>query len=101
LFDHDATTHAKAIQPHLRLTHRAAADAAVVLHISDTTTLSVNHPHTQGLGPTGSGGRGQGLLLHSTLAVDVSGGMDKGWWKLQLLTQGAHGKKDAIDVGND
>jgi hypothetical protein len=77
LFDHDATTHAKAIQPHLRLTHRAAADAAVVLHISDTTTLSVNHPHTQGLGPTGSGGRGQGLLLHSTLAVDISGGVVK------------------------
>jgi hypothetical protein len=76
LFDNDATTYAKVIQPHLSLTHSAAAAAAVVLHLSDTTTLSLNHPHTQGLGPTGSRGRGRGILLHSTLAVDVSGGIE-------------------------
>jgi Transposase Tn5 dimerisation domain len=48
----------------------------VVLHIGDTTTLSFDHPHTQGLGPPGAGGGGQGMLLHNTLAVDVSGGID-------------------------
>lgn len=76
LFDNDATTHEAVIRPHLALTRSAAAQAQVVLHVSDTTTLSFDHPHTRGLGPPGPGGGGQGMLLHNTLAVDVSGGID-------------------------
>jgi hypothetical protein len=77
LFDNDATTHAAVVRPHLEATRAAAARAGVVLHVSDTTTLSFDHPHTQGLGPPGSGGGGRGMLLHNTLAVDVSGGIDR------------------------
>ena len=76
LFDNDATTHEAVIAPHLALSRAAAARAEVVLHVSDTTTLSFEHPHTQGLGPPGAGGGGQGMLLHNTLAVDVGDGMD-------------------------
>jgi hypothetical protein len=76
LFDNDATTHEAVVRPHLGLTRAAAARARVVLHISDTTTLSFDRPHTQGLGPPSAGGGGQGMLLHNTLAVDVSGGVD-------------------------
>ena len=77
LFDNDATTHEAVIRPHLALTRSAAAQARAVLQISDTTTLSFDHPHTQGLGPPGAAGAGgQGMLLHNTLAVDVSGGID-------------------------
>jgi hypothetical protein len=76
LFDNDATTHEAVIAPHLTLTRAAAAEAKVVLHLSDTTTLSFEHPGTQGLGPPGAGGGGQGMLLHNTLAVDVGGGIE-------------------------
>lgn len=76
LFDNDATTHEAVTRPHLESTRAAAATAGVVLHLGDTTTLSFDHPHTRGLGPPGSGGGGQGMLLHNTLAVDVSGGID-------------------------
>jgi hypothetical protein len=43
-----------------------------VLWVSDTSTLSFDHPHTDGLGPTSTGG--SGMLLHSTMGIDVSGG---------------------------
>jgi hypothetical protein len=76
LFDNEAITHAAVIGPHLEQTAAAARQSRVVLHISDTTTLSFAHPHTQGLGSTSNGGQGQGLLLHNTLAIDVSGGID-------------------------
>ena len=76
LFDNDATTHEAVIGPHLALTAAAVARAGVVLHVGDTTTLSFDHPHTEGLGPPGAGGGGQGMLVHNTLAVDVSGGID-------------------------
>ena len=76
LFDNGATTHEAVTRPHLALTRAAAAQARVVLHISDTTTLSFDHPHTRGLGPPGAGGGGRGMLLHNTLAADVGGGID-------------------------
>lgn len=72
LFDNDATTHEAVVQPHLQLTRAAAAECDVVLHISDTSTISYSGER-DGLGPTSDGG--QGMLLHSTLAVDVSGGI--------------------------
>lgn len=74
LFDQPQVTFEKLQEPHRQQTLAAAAACAVVLWVSDTTTLSFDHPDTSGLGPTSSGAKGQGMLLHSTLAVDVSGG---------------------------
>ena len=80
LFDNGATTFEAVTAPHLALTRseaaRRAAAGRVVLHVSDTTTLSFGHPRTRGLGPVGAGGGGRGLLLHGTLALDAGGGPD-------------------------
>jgi hypothetical protein len=81
LLDRKPVTFQSLSQAHRRLTHGSAARCAVVLHVSDTTTLSFACGAAADLGPTGSCGRGRGMLLHSTLAVDVSavdvsGGMD-------------------------
>lgn len=71
LFDAPAASFDKVQGPHRRLTLEAAAARSVVLWVSDTTTLSFAHPATEGLGPTSAGG--SGMLLHTTMAVDVSG----------------------------
>jgi hypothetical protein len=76
----------------LQESRRAGTDPAVpmyrdrqtVLWLSDTTTLSFDHPASEGLGATGAGGSGQGMLLHSTLAADVSGGAEAGPFVLGL-----------------
>jgi hypothetical protein len=73
LMDNDKVSFEKLQQPHRRLTLAAAGVVKTVLWVSDTTTLSIDHPATEGLGPTSSGGNGSGMLLHSTLGVDVSG----------------------------
>lgn len=72
LMDNDKVSFDKLQEPHRRLTLTAAGGAKTVLWISDTSTVSIDHPATEGLGPTSSGGCGSGLLLHSTLGVDVS-----------------------------
>ena len=82
LFDNTAVNFDKLQEPHRQLTLAAASDRSVVLWIQDTTTASFNHPGTAGLGPTSVGGAG--MLLHSTLAVDVSGGMDQSPFVLGL-----------------
>ena len=78
LFDQPSVSFDKVQESHRRLTRDAAAAAtrSVVLWVSDTTTLSFAHPATTGLGPTSTGGSGSGMLLHTTMAVDVSGGID-------------------------
>jgi hypothetical protein len=76
LFDQPQVTFDQLQEPHRCRTLAEAAARQVVLWISDTTTLSFDHPATEGLGSTAGGGGGQGMLLHSTLAVDVSGGID-------------------------
>jgi hypothetical protein len=76
LFDQPQVSLDRVQEPHRRLTLAEASSRPVVLWVSDTTTLSFDHPATEGLGATSSGGRGRGMLLHSTLAVDVSGGID-------------------------
>lgn len=76
LFDQPRVSFQKLQEPHRRLTLEAAAATAVTLWVSDTTTLSFDHPGTAGLGGTSAGNRGQGMLVHSTLGVDVSGGPD-------------------------
>lgn len=64
-------------QPHWNNTRQALPQASVVLAISDTTTISFDLPQTVGLGPTSANNSGHGMLLHSTLNVDVSGGIDR------------------------
>jgi hypothetical protein len=58
------------LEPHRQQTLAAARRCAWALMVEDTTELDYTaHPSKTGLGPIGDG-RGQGLLLHSTLAVD-------------------------------
>jgi hypothetical protein len=77
LFDMPEVSFDKLQEPHRRQTLAMAANSAVVLWVSDTSTLSFDHPATTGLGSTSGGGLGQGMLLHTTMAVDASGGIDK------------------------
>lgn len=72
LMDNDNVSFESLQHPHRRLTLAAAGQARTVLWVSDTTTISIDHPATEGLGPTSSGGNGSGMLLHSTLGVEVS-----------------------------
>src|SRR3982751_2223828 len=72
LMDNDKVSFDKLQEPHRRLTLQAAGEAKTVLWVSDTTTVSFDHPATGGLGPTSAGGSGSGVLLHRTLGVDVS-----------------------------
>jgi len=61
------------LAPHCRQTLAAARQQPVVLMVEDTTELEyTTHKSTKGLGPVGNE-RGQGLLLHSTLAVVPEG----------------------------
>ena len=61
------------LQPHCKQTLAAAGRIQVVLMVEDTTELDYTaHPSKKGLGPIGDG-KGQGLLLHSTLAVIPEG----------------------------
>lgn len=76
LFSRPEVNFEKLQEQHWRLVRQEAAECGVVLWVSDTSTLSFDHPQTSGLGATGSGGRGLGMLLHSTLGLDVSGGVD-------------------------
>jgi hypothetical protein len=83
LFDADEVEFDSLQSPHRRLTREEAARRRVVLWINDTTTLSFGHHRgTQGLGPTSKGG--SGMLLHSTMGVDVSGGVDESPFVLGL-----------------
>jgi len=69
LLNQPAVSLAALLTPHWQATLQAAGQAPLVLMVEDTTELDYTaHPHTRGLGPIGDG-RGQGLLLHSTLAV--------------------------------
>jgi hypothetical protein len=72
LFDNPQVHFDKLQQPHRRQTMAAATQCGVALFVHDTTALSFNHPATTDLGPTSTGG--SGMLLHTTLAIDVSQG---------------------------
>jgi Transposase DNA-binding len=59
----------KLVAPHCAQTLAAARREQVVLFVEDSSELDFTaHPQTRGLGPLGNG-KGQGLLLHTTLAV--------------------------------
>lgn len=69
MLNHPGVTLAGLTAPHRSETLRVARDERVVLMAEDTTELDFTEQwHKTGLGPIGDG-RGQGLLLHSTLAV--------------------------------
>lgn len=70
LLNHPGVSLEALLAPHCAQTLRQARAEAVVLFVEDTTELDyTHHPSKRGLGPIGDG-RGRGLLLHSTLAVE-------------------------------
>jgi hypothetical protein len=69
LLNHPGVSLAALTAPHRAETLRLAGQQPVVLLVEDTTELDFSrHWGKTGLGPIGDG-RGQGLLLHDTLAV--------------------------------
>jgi hypothetical protein len=74
LFDGDKVTFEALCESHWRQTRRQAAGRRRVLMVQDGTQLDFSrHQQTEGLGPIGDGG-GQGLMLHSVMAVDPCAG---------------------------
>lgn len=70
LLNHPEVTMDELLEPHRRQTLAQAATLPLVLFIEDTTELDfTDHPAMKNLGPIGDG-KGRGLLLHSTLAVE-------------------------------
>ena len=73
-FNNKAVSMDVILTPHTEATIERIKEHPVVLAPQDTTTLDYNtHPMTEGLGPTGSGGEGLGMLLHDTLAFTPEG----------------------------
>lgn len=71
LLDRPEVTHEAVLEAHGVRTAERCGQAAEVLLIEDTTTLSYNtRPATKGLGRTGDDS-GQGLHLHTTLACAI------------------------------
>jgi hypothetical protein len=69
LLNEPEVTHAALSTPHWEQTRSAAAGAAPVLFIQDTTEVDFSaHKQTSGLGPIGNGG-GRGFEVQSCLAV--------------------------------
>jgi hypothetical protein len=104
LFENPDVTFDKLQQAHRQLTLAAAGQRSVVLFVSDTSTISFDHPATTGLGPTSgtnhNAAGGCGMLLHTTMAVDVSDGVDASPFVLglghqQLWVRPAIGKAKA------
>lgn len=73
LLNHTAVTLEKLLQPSYTQTRAAAAQRGVVLWVNDLTELDYTfHKSVTGLGPIGDG-KGRGLLMHTTLAIDPQG----------------------------
>lgn len=74
-FENEMTTLHNLLAPHIEATTKRVAQEKVVLAVQDTTSLNYSaHPATENLGPIGSSPTGiDGLLLHSTLAVNTEG----------------------------
>lgn len=74
LFAEPDVTFEKLVQPHWVQTRQAAATRPVVLMVQDGSQLDYTHHRSvEGLMPIGDG-LGMGLMLHSVLAVDPTGG---------------------------
>ena len=70
--DNEAVSHAELSRPHWEQTRiRARQDGQTVLMVQDITELDYSgHADTQELGPIGDH-RGQGLMVHNTLAISA------------------------------
>ena len=72
-WDHEAVSAAAILAPHVTQTVARCRSQARVLAVQDTSVFNFSsHPATVGLGPS-SNGDGQGLLVHSALAVSLAG----------------------------
>lgn len=75
---------AKIIEPHCQITAEIVAEHDVVLCVGDTTFLDYDSivAKAEGYGPIAQGGNG--LILHSALAIDPQTGQSIGllWQKL-------------------
>jgi hypothetical protein len=68
-FDNSAIESQDILGGHILATYRRMTEVEVVLAVQDTSYLDwSHHPHTSGLGPLATE-EGQGLLVHSTLAL--------------------------------
>ena len=73
LLNHPGVSLAALTAPHRQQTLQAAGAVRLALLVEDTTELDFTaHASKTGLGPIGNG-RGRGLLLHSTLALEPAG----------------------------
>lgn len=72
-WDHEAVSAAAILAPHVTQTVARCRSQARVLAVQDTSVFNFSpHPATAGLGPS-SNGDGQGLLVHTALAVSLAG----------------------------
>src|SRR5512140_1861309 len=73
LLDSEAVSHEALSTPHWQQTRvKAGQSGSVVLMVQDITELDYStHRATEGLGPIGDH-RGQGLMVHNTLAIEPS-----------------------------
>jgi hypothetical protein len=72
-FNQPKVTFEQIQRPHWQRTRAACQEPGQYLLIEDTTELDyTDHPMTEEMGEIG-GGRGRGLLLHSTLAMHLEG----------------------------
>jgi hypothetical protein len=71
LLENEAVSHEALSTPHWQQTRdQAGQSGSVVLMVQDITELDYSaHPATEGLGPIGDH-RGQGLMVHNTLAIE-------------------------------
>jgi len=102
--DHDDTTLATLLQPHVRATEGRVRDESIVLAVQDTTSLNYTaHAATAGLGPIGSTAQGpQGLHLHSTLAFAPQGTplgfLDVQCWARDPAAFGKKAKRQRVPI---
>jgi len=72
-WDHAALTADALLAPHVAQTVARCQAQPRVLAVQDTSVFNFSgHPATRGLGPS-SNGQGQGLLVHTALAVSLDG----------------------------
>lgn len=73
LLAEEDVTHERILTPHLKKTYDACRKDGIYLLVEDTTDLDfTNRTNIKGLGFIGDG-RGQGLYVHSTLALHIEG----------------------------
>jgi hypothetical protein len=72
-FDNQRVQAGKILAAHAASAAERAAAYQVVLAPQDTTTWSLHHPHTKGLGPVSNSKKPQGLLVHSTMLLSPEG----------------------------